>query len=171
MACGAPVLTTPRLSLPEVGGDAVAYTEPDADEHRRRAAARCWRRRSAGRPCPTAGLARAKEFTWEASAEAHCSPTNALPSSELASRNDGDPFAGARGDSPRRRTGDAPASADAWHAQAAAAHRGRALPGPPARAGQGVRRAAHRVRHLLPGGDVPRGLRGRLGVRALAWTT
>ncbi|WP_324274246.1 glycosyltransferase family 1 protein [Blastococcus brunescens] len=29
MACGAPVLTTRRLSLPEVGGDAVAYTEPD----------------------------------------------------------------------------------------------------------------------------------------------
>ena len=32
MACGAPVLTTPRLSLPEVGGDAVAYTGPDPDE-------------------------------------------------------------------------------------------------------------------------------------------
>ena len=31
MACGAPVLTTHRTSLPEVGGDAVAYTEPDAD--------------------------------------------------------------------------------------------------------------------------------------------
>ncbi|WP_279583237.1 glycosyltransferase family 4 protein [Fodinicola feengrottensis] len=30
MACGAAVLTTPRLSLPEVGGDAVAYTEEDA---------------------------------------------------------------------------------------------------------------------------------------------
>ena len=30
MACGAPVLTTHRTSLPEVGGDAVAYTEPDA---------------------------------------------------------------------------------------------------------------------------------------------
>ena len=29
MACGTPVLTTQRLSLPEVGGDAVAYTEPD----------------------------------------------------------------------------------------------------------------------------------------------
>ncbi|WP_353648264.1 glycosyltransferase family 1 protein [Nakamurella sp. A5-74] len=29
MACGAAVLTTDRLSLPEVGGDAVAYTEPD----------------------------------------------------------------------------------------------------------------------------------------------
>ena len=30
MACGAPVLTTHCTSLPEVGGDAVAYTEPDA---------------------------------------------------------------------------------------------------------------------------------------------
>ena len=29
MACGAAVLTTRRLALPEVGGDAVAYTEPD----------------------------------------------------------------------------------------------------------------------------------------------
>ena len=31
MACGAPVLDHPPHSLPEVGGDAVAYTEPDAD--------------------------------------------------------------------------------------------------------------------------------------------
>ena len=31
MACGAPVLTTHMTSLPEVGGDAVAYTEPDCD--------------------------------------------------------------------------------------------------------------------------------------------
>ena len=31
MACGAPVLTTYRTSLPEVGGDAVAYTEPEAE--------------------------------------------------------------------------------------------------------------------------------------------
>ena len=34
MACGAAVLTARRLSLPEVGGDAVDYTEPDADAHR-----------------------------------------------------------------------------------------------------------------------------------------
>jgi glycosyltransferase involved in cell wall biosynthesis len=70
MACGVPVLTTHRLSLPEVGGDAVAYTEPGVDdiaaalssllddEGRRRALA-------------AAALARAREFTWAASAEAH----------------------------------------------------------------------------------------------------
>jgi len=70
MACGAPVLTTPRLSLPEVGGDAVAYTgeSPDeiardlgsllADEARRMTLAK-------------AGVERAKEFNWESSAEVH----------------------------------------------------------------------------------------------------
>jgi glycosyltransferase involved in cell wall biosynthesis len=70
MACGAPVLTTPRLSLPEVGGDAVAYTGPEPeeiardlgtlldDEPRRVALA-------------GAGLSRAKEFSWDSSAEVH----------------------------------------------------------------------------------------------------
>lgn len=70
MACGAPVLTTPRLSLPEVGGDAVAYTSEDPeriatdlaalldDEGRRQALAK-------------AGFDRAKEFTWESSADVH----------------------------------------------------------------------------------------------------
>ena len=70
MACGAAVLTTPRLSLPEVGGDAVAYTQEDPDsiaadliallddsERRKILAA--------------AGLARSREFTWEHSADAH----------------------------------------------------------------------------------------------------
>jgi len=64
------VLTTQRLSLPEVGGDAVAYTEPDAvsiaaalsalldDDDRRNALSE-------------AALARSREFTWKASAEAH----------------------------------------------------------------------------------------------------
>jgi glycosyltransferase involved in cell wall biosynthesis len=70
MACGAPVLTTPRLSLPEVGGDAVAYTgeSPEEiagdlgelldDEARRLSLAK-------------AGVERAKEFTWASSAEVH----------------------------------------------------------------------------------------------------
>jgi glycosyltransferase involved in cell wall biosynthesis len=70
MACGAPVLTTYRTSLPEVGGAAVAYTEPDAgsiafalrallDDPERRAA------------LSEAGHARAQDFTWAASAAAH----------------------------------------------------------------------------------------------------
>ncbi|MDX6335608.1 MAG: hypothetical protein QOG05_2948 [Streptosporangiaceae bacterium] len=70
MACGAPVLTTHRTSLPEVGGDAVAYTEPDAEAIQ--AALRGLlddpaRLESLGE----AGHARSQEFTWEASAEAH----------------------------------------------------------------------------------------------------
>jgi glycosyltransferase involved in cell wall biosynthesis len=70
MASGAPVLTTHRTSLPEVGGDAVAYTEPDAESIR--TALRSLlddpeRRQSLG----AAGHARALEFTWAASAEAH----------------------------------------------------------------------------------------------------
>lgn len=70
MACGAPVLMTPRLSLPEVGGDAVAYTseEVDAiaddlaallDDEQRRA------------KLSLLGVERAREFTWANSAAAH----------------------------------------------------------------------------------------------------
>jgi glycosyltransferase involved in cell wall biosynthesis len=70
MACAAPVLTTHRTALPEVGGDAVAYTEPDADSIREALRALLdepERRQALGR----AGHDRALEFTWAASAEAH----------------------------------------------------------------------------------------------------
>jgi glycosyltransferase involved in cell wall biosynthesis len=70
MACGAPVLTTHRSSLPEVGGDAVAYTEPDAESigtAMRALVGDPGRREALG----AAGHARAQEFTWAASAEAH----------------------------------------------------------------------------------------------------
>jgi glycosyltransferase involved in cell wall biosynthesis len=70
MACGAPVLTTRSLALPEVGGDAVAYTEPTEsgiagglrtllDDAGRRAQLRA------------AAVARAATFTWAACAEQH----------------------------------------------------------------------------------------------------
>ena len=70
MACGAPVLTTYRTSLPEVGGDAVAYTEPDADSiaFALRALLDDPARRAA---LSEAAHARAQEFTWAASAAAH----------------------------------------------------------------------------------------------------
>jgi len=70
MACGAPVLTTHRLSLPEVGGDAVAYTEPGADEIAAALSSLlddAERRHQLG----AAARNRAREFTWAASAEAH----------------------------------------------------------------------------------------------------
>ncbi|WP_017973424.1 glycosyltransferase family 4 protein [Actinopolyspora halophila] len=70
MACGAPVLTTRRLSLPEVGGDAVAYCgvrehqiahglSTLLDDPARRA------------ELSAAAQQRAKEFTWEACAASH----------------------------------------------------------------------------------------------------
>jgi len=70
MACGAPVLTTPRLSLPEVGGDAVAYTGPEPDEIARDLGSLLddEPRRAA---LAAAGLSRAKEFSWDSSAEVH----------------------------------------------------------------------------------------------------
>lgn len=70
MACGACVLTTRRLSLPEVGGDAVAYCGVGAgdvaaalsdllDDPARRAV------------LAEAAQRRAKEFSWATSAERH----------------------------------------------------------------------------------------------------
>ncbi|MGI5165002.1 glycosyltransferase family 4 protein [Spirillospora sp. CA-253888] len=85
MACGAPVLTTRRGPLPEVGGDAVAYTEPDAagiaaaltaligDADRRRALAE-------------AAHARSQLFSWEASAQAHLASYERAVSQYAASR-------------------------------------------------------------------------------------
>jgi glycosyltransferase involved in cell wall biosynthesis len=70
MACGAPVLTTHRTSLPEVGGDAVAYTEPDTASIKtalRALVDDAGQRESLGE----AGYARSLEFTWAASALAH----------------------------------------------------------------------------------------------------
>ena len=70
MACGAAVLTTRKLALPEVGGDAVAYTGTGAgdiaaaltellDDPTRRA------------ELSVAALVRAAPFSWAASAWAH----------------------------------------------------------------------------------------------------
>lgn len=70
MACGAAVLTTRRLALPEVGGDAVSYCGVGAgniaagigellDDPIRRS------------ELASAALRRSKEFTWESSADRH----------------------------------------------------------------------------------------------------
>jgi len=70
MACGAAVLTTRHLSLPEVGGDAVAYCETSAESigtELGRLLDDPDRRAELGR----AGVARAAGFSWAATAAAH----------------------------------------------------------------------------------------------------
>ncbi|MGH8792578.1 MAG: glycosyltransferase family 4 protein [Stackebrandtia sp.] len=72
MACGAPVLATPRLSLPEVGGDAVAYTGEESDEIARDLAALLADEQARAK-LSMLGVERAREFTWERSAADHLS--------------------------------------------------------------------------------------------------
>lgn len=71
MACGACVLTTRRLSLPEVGGDAVAYAEsPDTADLAAALTALLddtGRRHDLGR----AAIARAATYTWDRAARQH----------------------------------------------------------------------------------------------------
>ena len=70
MACGAAVLTARRLSLPEVGGDAVAYTEPEA-ESIAAALSQLLGDQPERRRLSESGRERARQFTWRSSAEAH----------------------------------------------------------------------------------------------------
>ncbi len=71
MASGADVLTTDRLAIPEVGGDAVTYTDPDA-EPIHDALARLLDGSAAHRDDRVArARRRADTFTWAACAEAH----------------------------------------------------------------------------------------------------
>jgi glycosyltransferase involved in cell wall biosynthesis len=70
MASGAAVLTTPRLALPEVGGDAVAYCEPDSASIETALAA-LLDDGSARGELRARGVVRAASFTWAASAERH----------------------------------------------------------------------------------------------------
>lgn len=70
MACGATVITTDKLAIPEVGGDAVEYTGTDA------AAIAATMQAILGSPERRAELAalaveRAAQFSWDATARAH----------------------------------------------------------------------------------------------------
>jgi len=87
MATGACVVTTRRLSLPEVGGDAAVYTEPDTgavaatiaallDDPDRVATHR------------RAALERAGRFTWDATAEVHAGAYRAVAARTGAARSD-----------------------------------------------------------------------------------
>jgi glycosyltransferase involved in cell wall biosynthesis len=71
MASGADVLTTDRLAIPEVGGDAVTYTEPDAEPIRAALADLLAGEPAARHARVARARARADEFTWSACAEVH----------------------------------------------------------------------------------------------------
>ena len=70
MACGAPTLTTRALSLPEVGGDAVAYCGTSAESIAEGLVALCGSttRRA---ELSAAAVERAATFTWERAARDH----------------------------------------------------------------------------------------------------
>lgn len=70
MACGATVLTTRRLSIPEVGGDAVAYAEPD-DASLSDALDALLDDSAERRRLGALALERAGDFTWRRCAETH----------------------------------------------------------------------------------------------------
>jgi len=70
MSCGAAVLTTRRLALPEVGGDAVAYTEVDAESIASALESLVSNQAQRTR-LGELGLARSREFTWAKCAAIH----------------------------------------------------------------------------------------------------
>lgn len=70
MACGAAVITTNRLAIPEVGGNAVAYVEPDAEsihEGMRMLHLNGSERTRLG----ALARKRSRIFTWQATAHSH----------------------------------------------------------------------------------------------------
>lgn len=67
MACGCPVITTRLSSLPEVGGDACLYVDPDAPAQMAEAMAQVLEPATRAR-LQSAGLAQAAQFRWEAMA-------------------------------------------------------------------------------------------------------
>jgi glycosyltransferase involved in cell wall biosynthesis len=71
MASGADVLTTRRLAIPEVGGDAVTYTEPDAGPIADALAALLAEAPEVRAERVARAGARAATFTWVACAERH----------------------------------------------------------------------------------------------------
>jgi glycosyltransferase involved in cell wall biosynthesis len=68
MTVGVPVIASARGALPEVAGDAALLVNPDADESIASAMETLLRDRSRGCAMARAGLARARAYTWTATA-------------------------------------------------------------------------------------------------------
>jgi len=70
MACGAPAVTTRRASLPEVGGDATLYVDDQDETDLAALMVRLAEDDDLVGRCRTAGLERARRFSWDAAARA-----------------------------------------------------------------------------------------------------
>lgn len=68
MACGCPVAAADNSSLPEVCGDAAVYFNPEDPAQMTAAMARTLKEPAVRRKLSSAGLERARRFSWEASA-------------------------------------------------------------------------------------------------------
>lgn len=71
MACGTPVICSQASSLPEVGGDAVVYFDPENPEELADAMERVLGSRELQQELRARGLERSKQFSWEESTRKH----------------------------------------------------------------------------------------------------
>lgn len=69
MRCGCPVITTKRGSLPEVGGDAVLYTEPEDEQAIINAIQMLFYDEKLQQRLSKKGYEQAEQFTWKKTAE------------------------------------------------------------------------------------------------------
>lgn len=69
MACGTPVLTSNRSCLPEIGGEAALYFDPESDEEICAALERLLSDSTLRQDMSRRGVARASNFTWESCAK------------------------------------------------------------------------------------------------------
>lgn len=69
MACGTPVITSNRASMPEVGGEAALYADPFSVDDLKEKVINLAGNEGLRKKLATLGLDRAKQFTWEESAK------------------------------------------------------------------------------------------------------
>jgi len=69
MSVGTPVITSSRGSLPEIGGDAAIYVDPDDVEQMSLSIAQCLLVPEGTKQMQMDGYRRAATFTWERAAE------------------------------------------------------------------------------------------------------
>ncbi len=70
MKCGCPVITSSTTSLPEVGGDAALYVDPQSTEEIAAAIQRCIEDDELVRQMRDRGLVQSSKYTWDATARA-----------------------------------------------------------------------------------------------------